>query len=106
MLGLLCFTLVPVLAVLAISFTNWNVASVLSGIQWAGITNFTILFSDAGFWKALLRTVFFAGIGVPFSIGLGLLLPLALNRPLIGRGLLRVVFFIPSMVNTVAIGMV
>ncbi len=106
MLGLLCFTLVPVLAGIAISFTNWNVVSGLSGIQWAGITNFTNLFSDAGFWKALLRTVFFAGIGVPFSIGLGLLLALALNRPLIGRGLLRVVFFVPSMVNSVAIGMV
>lgn len=106
MLGLLCFTLVPVLAGLAISFTNWNVVSGISGIQWAGITNFTNLFSDAGFWKALLRTVFFAGVGVPFSIALGLLLGLALNRPLIGRGLLRVVFFIPSMVNTVAIGMV
>ncbi|HEX3815103.1 MAG TPA: sugar ABC transporter permease [Mycobacteriales bacterium] len=106
LVGLLCFTLVPVLAGLAISFTNWNVVSGLSGIQWAGITNFTNLFSDAGFWKALLRTVFFAGLGVPLSIAFGLMLALALNQPLIGRAVLRVVFFIPSMVNTVAIGMV
>jgi multiple sugar transport system permease protein len=106
LIGLLCFTLVPVLAGLGISFTNWNVVSGLSGIQWAGVTNFTNLFADMGFWKAVLRTVFFAGLGVPFSIAFGLALALGLNQPLIGRGILRMVFFIPSMVNTVAIGMV
>ncbi|HVX44120.1 MAG TPA: sugar ABC transporter permease [Mycobacteriales bacterium] len=106
LIGLLCFTLVPVLAGLGISFTNWNVVSGLGGIQWAGVTNFTNLFADTAFWKAVLRTVFFAGVGVPFSIGFGLLLALGLNQPLIGRGVLRMVFFIPSMVNAVAIGMV
>ena len=106
LLGLFVFTLVPVFAGLAISFTNWNVVSGLGGIQYAGVTNFTNLFSDVEFWKALARTVFYAGMGVTLSIGLGLLLALALNQPVIGRGLLRAVFFVPSMVNAVAIGMV
>lgn len=106
LVGLLCFTLVPVLAGLGISFTNWNVVSGLSGIQWAGFTNFTNLFADTAFWRAVLRTVFYAGVGVPFSIAFGLLLALGLNQPLIGRGVLRMIFFIPSMVNAVAIGMV
>ncbi|GAA5011285.1 carbohydrate ABC transporter permease [Actinopolymorpha pittospori] len=106
LIGLFVFTLVPVFAGLAISFTNWNVVSGLGGIQYAGVTNFTNLFSDVEFWRALARTVFYAGMGVTLSIGLGLLLALALNQPVLGRGLLRAVFFVPSMVNAVAIGMV
>ena len=106
LLGLLAFTLVPVLAGLTISFTNWNVVSGLEGIEYAGVTNFTNLFADVNFWKALARTIFYAGLGVSLSIAFGLLLALALNEPVVGRGLLRAVFFVPSMVNAVAIGMV
>ncbi len=106
LLGLLAFTLVPVLSGLAISFTNWNVVSGIDGIQYAGVTNFTNLFADIDFWKALGRTLFYAGFGVSLSIAFGLLLALGLNQPVVGRGLLRAVFFVPSMVNAVAIGMV
>jgi len=106
LLGLIAFTLGPMLAGLGIAFTRWNVLSGLDGIEWVGLDNFADLFADPKFWHALGRTVFFAGLGVPLSIAFGLLLALALNRPLVGRAALRVVFFVPSMVNTVAIGMV
>lgn len=106
MIGLLCFTMFPVVSGIGISFTNWNVVSGLGGIEWTGLSNFANLLSDSAFWHAVLRTVFFAGVGVPFSMGFGLLLALALNQPLIGRGVLRLIFFVPTMVNTVAIGMV
>jgi multiple sugar transport system permease protein len=106
LLGLLVFTLVPVLAGLGIAFTDWNVVSGPGGIRWVGFENFTELFVDERFWRALGRTAFFAGLGVPLTLAFGLLLALALNQPLIGRSALRAVFFVPSMVNTVAIGMV
>jgi len=106
LIGLACFTLIPVVAGVGISFTKWNVVSGLSGIKWVGLSNFVDLATDTNFWWAVGRTVFFAGVGVPFALAFGLLLALALNQPLFGRGVLRMIFFIPSMVNTVAIGMV
>lgn len=106
MVGLVCFTMFPVLAGVGISFTKWNVVSGPQGIVWEGLSNFTTLVTDPEFWQAAVRTVFFAGVGVPASLAFGLLLALALNQPLFGRAVLRVIFFIPSMVNTVAVGMV
>lgn len=105
-LGLLAFTMIPVVAGIAVAFTKWNVVSGLSGVEFVGLRNFTTLATDVEFWQAAARTVFFAGVGVPASLAFGLLLAMALNQPLFGRAVLRLIFFIPGLVNTVAVGMV
>jgi multiple sugar transport system permease protein len=104
LLGMLAFTLVPVITGLLISFTDWNVVSGIEGIRWVGLANFTELFADTRFWQAAGRTVLYAGVAVPATTLLGLALAIALNRPLPGRGALRAIFFIPHIVNMIAIG--
>lgn len=106
LLGMLTFLVVPLLGGLLISFTQWNVISGLSGIKWVGLANFTTALSDPDFWTASLRTVFYAGVSVPLTIILGLALAIALNRPLPGRAALRVIFFMPAVVNVIAVGSV
>ncbi|MFW6600248.1 carbohydrate ABC transporter permease [Propionibacteriaceae bacterium Y2011] len=106
LLGFLAFTLVPLVAGVGIAFTDWNVVSGLSGITFVGLDNFTVLIADQQFWQAVGRTVFYAGIGVPLTMFGGMALALALNGPVFGRSALRVIFFIPHIVTTIAIGFV
>lgn len=100
------FLLIPLVAGLLVAFTEWDVISGIEGIRWVGFDNFVQLFADERFWAASGRTVVYAGLGVPLTIAGGLLLALALNRPLIGRGALRAIFFLPAIVNVIAVGSV
>lgn len=104
MVGLLVFTLIPVIFGVFIAFTKWNVVSGLQGIEWVGIANFVSLVQEPEFWAACLRTLVYAGVSVPLAMGIGLLLALALNRPLPGRGALRLIFFSPTVVTIIATG--
>ncbi|GAA1320151.1 carbohydrate ABC transporter permease [Brachybacterium tyrofermentans] len=105
LLGVLLFTVVPLVSVVALSFTTWNLVSGLEGIEFVGIDNFLFVLQDPTFWRSLLITVVYAGVAVPLTLGVGLLLAMALNRDVPGRALLRACFFIPYIVNVVAIGM-
>lgn len=106
LVGFLCFTLVPLLAGIGIAFTDWNVVSGLGGITFVGFANFTTLLADPQFWAALGRTVLYAGLGVPLTMLGGLLLALLLNGPVFGRSVLRLVFFFPHIVSSIALGFV
>lgn len=105
LIGVLAFTIIPLVSVVVLAFANWNLVSGISGIKFTGIDNFVNLLRDPGFWNAALRTVIYAGVGVPLTVLLGLALALALNRDLPGRGALRAIFFMPYIVTVVAIGM-
>jgi multiple sugar transport system permease protein len=105
-LGFVAFTLVPLVAGLGIAFTDWNVVSGLSGIKFVGLKNFITLVTDLKFWQSVLRTIFYAGVSVPGTMLLGLLLAMALNRDVPGRIALRAIFFIPHIVSSIAVGMV
>lgn len=73
---------------------------------WVGFDNFIYLFRDPLFWKAVRNTAMFAlgsvCIQLPLSLGLAMLL----NRPgLRGRAFFRLVFFAPSLVGLVFVGL-
>lgn len=102
----LLLLIVPLVGGLLIAFTKWNVVSGLRGIRWIGLGNFAEIMGDEMFWAATGRTIFYAGTSVPLTMVLGLALALALNRPQPGRTALRVLFFLPSLVNAIAAGTV
>lgn len=105
LLGVVAFTLIPLISVILLAFTDWNLVSGLGGIDFNGLDNFIAIARDPGFWNAVGLTVLYAGVSVPLTVVLGLALGIALNRPLPGRAVLRAAFFLPYIVNTVAIGM-
>jgi multiple sugar transport system permease protein len=102
-LGFALFTLLPLIFALAVAFTNWDVVSGLHGIHWIGLANFQTLLHDEKFWQSARLTAIYVGGSVPLTILLGLAAALALNGPIPGRAILRVIFFLPFIVNTVAI---
>jgi ABC-type sugar transport system permease subunit len=74
--------------------------------SWVGLANFKFLLADPLFWKALRNTALFACgsvfLQLPMSLGLALLL----NRPgLRGRAFFRLIFFAPSLVGLVFVGL-
>src|SRR5699024_10181648 len=97
---------IPLIAGIVIAFTDWNVVSGIDGINFIGLQNFSALMGDQQFWFAFARTILYAGLGVPLTMMGGLALALVLNGPVVGRGVLRLIFFFPHIVNQIAVGFV
>lgn len=107
--------LAPFLLTLGV-FLAWPlVQSVLMSFQqtygpktsaWVGFANFTFLLQDPLFWKALRNTAIFAAASVFLQLPLSLGLAMLLNRPgLRGRSFFRLIFFAPSLVGLVFVGL-
>lgn len=105
-ISVLLFLAVPLVAGLLVAFTEWNVVSGVEGIVWVGLENFRELLEDDMFWSSAGRTLFYAGIGSPLTIAIGMFLGLALNQPMPARGLIRAIVYLPSLVNMIAAGTV
>ncbi len=73
---------------------------------WVGADNFRFLLRDPLFWKAVGNTFVFAAGSVCVQLPLSLGLALLLNRPgLRGRAFFRLIFFAPSLVGLVFVGL-
>lgn len=101
---LAAFTYWPILRSLAYGFFDVQLGS--PEIFYVGWENYERLWHDALFWQSLRNTVLYMVVTVPCSIGLALLLAVALDRKLRGTALYRSTFFYPVMVPSVAAGMV
>lgn len=101
--GLLFATLGPVLAAIAISFTEWDV---LTAPRFIGVANYIQLFSDPVFIKSIGNTIVYVLGTVPTSTVLGLLLAMLLNQKLRGITFYRTAYFLPVVSSTVAVALV
>lgn len=98
LIGFCIFTAVPMLASFYYSFTDWNMFQAGSFV---GVKNYTKLFSDDMFWKALYNTLFYAVLYMVLSTFLSLFVAVLLNYPLKGRRIFRTIFYIPTLVPVV-----
>lgn len=72
---------------------------------WVGLDNFKFMLGDPLFWKAVRNTFVFSAASVLIQLPLSLGLAMLLNRPgLRGRAFFRLVFFAPSLVGLVFVG--
>ena len=94
LIGLLLFMLLPFGLAVVLSFTNLRMGSPLP-LEFVGLANYTLAFTDTGLTRALLNNLLFALIVVPVQTTLGLALALLLNRQLAGRAVFRTLFFLP-----------
>jgi ABC-type sugar transport system permease subunit/ABC-type glycerol-3-phosphate transport system substrate-binding protein len=100
LVGLLIFTIGPILTTLVYSFTRYEI---ITPATWEGVDNYRRLFTtDRYFLIALWNTLYFTLLSVPVSISMSLGLALLLNRPMRGRALYRALFYLPTVVPLVA----
>ncbi len=102
-LGFAVFTLLPLVFALTLAFTQWDVVSGFAGIKWVGLRNFADMLTDTKFRESLGLTAKYVGVSVPVTLVIGLATAIALNGPIPGRAVLRLIFFVPFIVNAVAI---
>lgn len=76
------------------------------GNVFVGLQNYERLFHDSEVWQALWNTFKHAFIVVPFSIFLGLVLAVLLNRKIVGRTFYRTVLYLPMIAAPAAVAMV
>ena len=100
-LGFLIFTAGPMFVSLYYSFTKF---SVLQSPEWIGMDNYVNMFTSpsALFLKSLKVTLIYAGINAVLVMIFSVLTALLLNRNFRGRGVLRAIYFLPSVVPVVA----
>ena len=78
------FFAVPVLAAFVLSLTDFDLYALadLRNLRFVGFGNYLDVLRAPLFWKSLLNTLYFVGVGVPLSIGASLGAALLLNSPL------------------------
>lgn len=103
-LGTIIFFLIPAIWSLWLSFTS---GPDYSTYEFVGFKNYVdLLTNDANLKYELFNTFYYAIVVVVFSVGLGVLLANALHQPIRGKGLFRVIYFLPSVTMAAAAGVV
>ena len=106
-LGILLFTLVPMMTSLYYSFTDYNPTLVNAKPAFVGIQNFADAFGKN--WKAvgnsLFVTISYTIITVPLNLVLSFAIAMLLNQKLKGMRVFRTIYFIPVIIPAVASGL-
>jgi sn-glycerol 3-phosphate transport system permease protein len=70
---------------------------------YVGIDNYAQLVDDPIFWQTLSNNLWYAAGTIPLSIALALLMAAWVNGKLVGRGLLRLAYFTPTVLPMIAV---
>lgn len=106
LLGFCAFTVIPMIATLVFSFTNYNPV-VPEEVRWVGLQNYVNITHDPKVRTSLMVTIRYAVVAIPVTLGFGMLLALLVNsKRLAGRNVFRTMFYMPSMIPVVAGGMI
>jgi ABC-type sugar transport system permease subunit len=97
----LLLLVLPMLQTLYYSFTQWDGLS----STWIGLDNYQRLFGDSTFWRVVLNNVFLL-LSIPFAILIPLLVAFLLNEHVRGWRFFRSIYFLPTAISWVVIGMV
>jgi multiple sugar transport system permease protein len=108
--------LAPALAVLAaisifpfiyIILMSLSRVGLIGGISldWAGLDNWTRLFSDGAVWGSWLRSVVYFVLTVGLEMALGVTVALAINELIRGRSLLTSLMLLPMFMAPVIVGL-
>ena len=106
-LGILLFTLVPMMTSLYYSFSDYNPTLVNAKPAFVGIQNFADAFGKN--WKAvgnsLFVTISYTFITVPLNLVLSFAIAMLLNQKLKGMRVFRTIYYIPVIIPAVASGL-
>ncbi|WP_194409674.1 carbohydrate ABC transporter permease [Microbacterium cremeum] len=97
------FLLYPMLDAVRLSFFEWSGFRIQEPV-WVGFDNYVRLFTqDAVFWTAFGNSVVWVILSLILPTGIALILALGLNRKMVGRNLMRAVFYIPAVFASITV---
>jgi multiple sugar transport system permease protein len=100
LLFVLVFVVFPVLFCLFLTFHKWNI---IAPMQFAGMDNYSRLFQDRLFWKAIGNTLKFLLLHIPLQLIVSLSLAWLLNHKIRAVSFFRASFFMPVIVSGVVV---
>ena len=109
MIVFMIFLFAPLFLSLLMSFTNWDIYSMLdiNQVSFVGLDNYKNLFHDKIFLRSLWNTVVFVAVGGPLTIVAALFLATLLNSAIVKfRTVFRIGFFTPVVTTMVAVAVV
>ena len=98
------FFVIPAIIGIGYSFTDWSTFH--NSVSFVGLDNFVKIFQDRELSRSLVNTLKYAVVVVIFKNGLGLLLAIAVNTKLKGRNIFRMIFYVPAVISTIAVGVI
>ena len=99
-IAFLAFDLIPTLSGFYLSLTKY---SIVGSPKWVGLANYSkMFFKDHLYWKSLYNTAYYSFLSVPLGVVSGFTLALLLNHPIRGTTLYRSVYYLPTVVPSVA----
>lgn len=101
-LGLLIFTLGPIIASLLLSFTDYNI---ITDPEWVGLKNYVDMFEERLFWQALRVSAIYSIVSVPLGLTLSLGLAVLLNHAMRGISIFRSIYYMPTVISGVGVAM-
>lgn len=102
-IGLTVFYFIPIVQSVYYSFTELGR---FGGSSFIGLDNFRRLFQDPTVWKALRNTLKYTIFTVPIGSFISIIIATLLNSKIKGEGIYRVIYFLPAVTMTSAIGMI
>lgn len=99
------FLIGPLIYAFIISFKEFSFLNPEAS-RWVGFANYTKLFSDPTFKRALLNTTLYSLGVVPTQLVIALILALIVNSDIKGKTFFRVAYYIPTVTSTVAVSVI
>jgi len=111
LIGMVIFSLLPLIVSAVISLTDWNGLDRLLdpgflSRHFVGLQNFADILTGQEFWKVLLNTIKFIILYIPFMLCTSLLVAFLLSRAKKGVGIFRVMYYIPVLTSWVAASLI
>ena len=104
LIGVILFLVVPIIASVVLSFTNWKL---LGQPSFVGFANYIRLFTaDPQFWPVLRNTLFFTAEYLVLNIIISLGLAVWISSLKMGQRWFRVIFFLPTFTPSIAVAIV
>lgn len=93
-IGLLAFTIIPMIMSFYLSFTRYDMAT---DPRWIGLGNYMSMLSDRRVHKSLQVTFTYVAFSIPFQLGFALLLAAILKKNRRGVRVYRAIYYLPSL---------
>lgn len=93
-IGLIMFTIIPIISSLYLSLTNYDI---ITAPVFIGLENYKNMLTDAKFMQSMNVTFKYVSIGVPIKLTVALFIAVLLNRKIRGMSIYRAVYYIPSL---------
>jgi multiple sugar transport system permease protein len=103
LIGVVLFLVIPVILVIILSLTQWNL---LTPLKWVGFSNYANIFKYDAFGHSLLVTAYYVLLNIPVQTVIALGLAMLLNNKLPGSAFVRVVAVLPFLATPVAMSVV